>query len=376
MRRREGLQSAHGRIFVETEVDVKRDDFKRLLCGEAPSFEVEGNEGQRATVEPELTLVMSEDLSEQKLIADGFTVSFEDGKEKTFKSFDETEEYLKRIGAIKDGEIHVVSFGDGYKTLDEYEEAKAFEHIGMEGLLLKYGVTADSFSLSCPYGDGFDKDHPFGTVYIDEDAAKTALAELKRVQYETAKSQFELISDAEREELPPFDELYNDIGEEFAAYLKKHRKKAEKNDGNTFFCDEFARGRTKYTAPQELWHIYMAHDFIGACGFLLKKMGANTIMRPLDYELRQDINKALKDNLIRTEITFCTHCTVSSQLSKVFYFRLNEKTSEWLSRFSTDYDLEELQDLAFYGDGKILFSSCTHERFHCDCTTKTDKEIK
>ena len=118
----------------------------------------------------------------------------------------------------------------------------------------------------------------------------------------------------------------------------------------------------------ELWHAYSAVDFTGTCEYILEKLKKEQTERPLTEELESDENKALKDNLIKTEVTFVWHCTSSSELSKVFYFKLNDDTVEWLKRFKSDYDLELLEDLAFYKKGKLLFSSCTHERFHSDCT--------
>ena len=71
-------------------------------------------------------------------------------------------------------------------------------------------------------------------------------------------------------------------------------------------------------------------------------------------------------NVIDYEYSFITHCTEGS-LSNTLYFALNEDTKAWLLQFKNDFEIKgELEDLAFYKKGELVFSSCTHERFHGD----------
>ena len=45
-----------------------------------------------------------------------------------------------------------------------------------------------------------------------------------------------------------------------------------------------------------------------------------------------------------------------------------EETKKWLLQFDTDYDIDPFEDLAFYKENTLLFSSCTHEGYHEDFT--------
>lgn len=93
-------------------------------------------------------------------------------------------------------------------------------------------------------------------------------------------------------------------------------------------------------------------------------MKNSPVEKPLCAEL--DGEEVLKFNLQDIKAGFVWHCNVSSELSKTFFFELNEDTKKWLLRHGNDYAFEILQDLAFYNGDKLLFSSCTHERFHTD----------
>ena len=97
---------------------------------------------------------------------------------------------------------------------------------------------------------------------------------------------------------------------------------------------------------------------------------ADMSKKDLFNDLRTEENEVLYENLIKKEIGFSNHCTETGSLLLTYYFKLNNQTKAWLSQFKTDYDLNGLEDLAFYKNGKIMFSSCTHERFHTDLSKK------
>lgn len=63
---------------------------------------------------------------------------------------------------------------------------------------------------------------------------------------------------------------------------------------------------------------------------------------------------------------------MSGELATVFTFKLNDRTRDWLKArkddYGFDYNGQRLDDLALYCGDKILFSSCTHEHYHCDCS--------
>ncbi len=87
---------------------------------------------------------------------------------------------------------------------------------------------------------------------------------------------------------------------------------------------------------------------------------------PTAEELEQERFLALKPYVISVTGSNSWHCTTTGGFYKIFRFRLTEETKIWLLQYKTDYDLVDLEDLAFYKGEKLLFSSCTHEGFHCD----------
>lgn len=281
------------------------------------------------------------------------------GETKKFKNDKKLIRYLESAGAYEDGEVKVAFLGEDRMTVEEYREMLAFDNLNMAGLLEKYLPLADSFSLTCAYGKNS----------ISEKLANEALGKVKKACYETAEREFNGVSEDERKKLPPFSEIYADIEKEYEDYCRQHFALIEANDGYACFTDVFSGDRI-YSSLDELWHAYSSVDFTGTCAYVLDKLKKLETVRPLTEEIETEENKCLKDNLIKTEVTFCWHCTTSSELSKVFYIKLNEQTVNWLKKFESDYDLNNLEDLAFYKKGKLLFSSCTHERFHSDCSKK------
>lgn len=268
---------------------------------------------------------------------------------------------LEDAGSYENGEIKVKYIGEEKLTVEEYTERLAFDKLDMEGLLEKYLPLADSFSLTCPYGKNG----------ISEELAADALKKVKEKLYRMAEAEFAKASEEDRSKLPPFKKIYEDIESEYKDYCRQNAALIEANDGYACFTDSFSGDRI-YSSLYELWHTYNAVDFVGTCEYVLSKLKKCENVRPIEEELETEENRCLKDNLIKTEVTFFWHCTLSGELSKVFYIKLNKDTAEWLKRFKSDYDLDLLEDLAFYKKGKLLFSSCTHERFHSDCTK--DKE--
>jgi hypothetical protein len=115
----------------------------------------------------------------------------------------------------------------------------------------------------------------------------------------------------------------------------------------------------------ELWHFY---HHIGTYYHTYKKtvekLKKNTKDRPLDTSFKNEKMKALYKHLDKHEITFTWHCTTSSRLSVVYYFRLNEESKRWLMQYESDLDIAPLDDLAFDKNGELLFSSCTHEGYN------------
>ncbi|MDE7440484.1 MAG: hypothetical protein K2N23_08270 [Clostridia bacterium] len=298
--------------------------------------------------------VMGIKITKNKFVRVSCYVTYGD-ETKKFKNDKKLLKYLESAGAYENGEVNVKGIGEDKMTVEEYEAMLEFDKLDMAGLLEKYLPLADSFSLTCAYGEN----------RISEELAAEALKKVKEKSFKMAETEFMGVSEEERKKLPPFKEIYADIENEYKNYCRQNSTLIEANDGYACFTDVFSGDRI-YSSLDELWHAYSAVDFTGTCAYILDKLKKAETTRPLTEELDTEENKCLKDNLINTEVTFCWHCTQSSELSKVFYIKLNEDTVNWLKQFVSDYDLNLLEDLAFYKKGKLLFSSCTHERFHTD----------
>lgn len=167
------------------------------------------------------------------------------------------------------------------------------------------------------------------------------------------------------ENLLPFENLYQEIEKECLSFSEKYKEKYLKKHGffeNSFICDHVGQ-ETKYKEPLSFfWRFYhtlgMELDYEVYLDDLIQK---NNKLKPL-AKLKDDL---LKSNLINYEISFQNHCTESSVLMINYYFYLNEDTRAWLLQFKSDFDLsDEFEDLAFYQNGELKFSSCTHEKYN------------
>lgn len=317
------------------------------------SMEFEGSGGV-IEIEP----IVSIKVPKNEIVRQSCCVTYA-GQTSKIKGDKKLLKFLEDNGAKQDGEYRVKSVGSDKLTVEEYRKRLAFDKLDMQGLLEKYLPLADSFSLTCAYGE-------YG---ISEEKANEALKTVREDCYKTAEAQFLLAAESERKKLPPFKTIYADIEKEYREYCREHSALIDANDGYACFSDVFS-GDKVYSSLYELWHTYNEVDFAGTCEYILEKLKKCENSRPIDKELDCGENAVLKDNLIKTEVTFVWHCTRSAELSKVFHIKLNEDTVGWLKKFKTDYDLDALEDLAFYKKGKLLFSSCTHERFHVDCSEK------
>ncbi|MCD7728483.1 MAG: hypothetical protein LUI60_01035 [Clostridia bacterium] len=296
-----------------------------------------------------------------------FTVS--DGKEPDFSEkllgyaiycgdeklheYPSAEEFLCCAGGLSQSGMLEVTNIDGFDSLEKFRESIDFNSISMNGLLQKY-ADCDEFSLTCAcYGADGKK------LHVDSAEAEKAYKKLQENQYELCLSQFMYESEEDKKQLPDFGTLYADIMAEVEALYKRRRKRP------LFPCDMYTEGKMKYKQDiSALWHIYSAAGFLQECREdLAERVGiADSGFNPMDSGLYAP----LKPYVTRTEVTYCWHCTTSGSLSRVFYIQLNGQTKNWLLQFKDDYALEYLDDLAFYKDGKLQFSSCTHEGFHTD----------
>lgn len=195
-----------------------------------------------------------------------------------------------------------------------------------------------------------------------EDLLKNHLVSVKKL----LKERYDYFSETEKN-LPDFETVFHEIVDECESFYKNLCFKNEnklKHDGSPFICDHVGKD-TKYSKPLNLfWHFY--HEIQNA-------MFSLSELQKLPSCEKFDIHKIITDqqdailikNFIKYEYTYSTHCTIGI-LQLVLYFKLNDKTKNWLMQFKTDFDLENsnFEDLAIYKKDKIEFSSCTHERFN------------
>lgn len=322
----------------------------------------------------DMNLVLNESGGALKRV--GYTVEFCKGEktvDKTLKTIDKLFSYLKKEQVVGSDDVTVIKYNNRFHTYQQYLDALAFDKIDMTGLLEKYLPHADRFSLTCPYSMDCDIDHPFGKNRLSSEHADYAVKTARTQILQYLKRVYEKIPDADKQDLPPFDTLIDSITKEIENYRATlGEKKIGENGGSSFICDQFSMGESHYKSPQELWHFYHNLDTLFMYSWISNTMQKALIERPLDAELNSEYYSPLKQDLIDIEVTFCWHCTSSSQLSKVFYFRITDNSVAWLKKLKNDYDMQELEDLAFYNGDKLLFSSCTHEGFHNDFIDSAD----
>ena len=281
-------------------------------------------------------------------------------KNKSYKSYKTLIKALTALQMIDGESVSLLSINDNFDTVEDYVSDVEFNNLDMKGLIEKY-ATADSFELVLPYGNNYSMQNPLGTVALKEEHGKESIKILENEFMQKIASAYANLSEEQKQSLPKYDELIKDITEEINAQIKKAKGKM------VFMCDRVSQGKTKYAQPIEFfWHAYFNLQFIIDRKAEVIKMQDLPDKIPLDLELDDKNNKPLKDNLISITPTFVTHCTTSGALSKVFKFKLNDATKQWLMRFKDDYNIEGFEDLAFYKGEKLLFSSCTHEGFHSD----------
>ncbi len=168
--------------------------------------------------------------------------------------------------------------------------------------------------------------------------------------------------------LPSYDSFFDEITNEVKCFMKKYPVIDIYYGDSPFICDHVGKD-TKYSEPiQYIWHFY---HIIHHCLMSLESLiGLDACEKFEPVQLDKECNKELKPYFLRYEFTYDTHCT-SGPLQVVYYFALNEKTRSWLNQFKTDYSFYEkgaidsgFEDLALYKNGKLEFSSCTHEQIN------------
>ena len=292
------------------------------------------------------------DVTECKFYSKGYTVAILDRKNKKCRSYEMLIKFLKKEKVLTEDSVTLVSINDRFSSLREYEEELVFDALNMRGLIEKYENIADSFVLVGGANE---------TCPISPSEAEKILSVTEQEFLERNKKAYQNLSDEVRAVLPDFKTLCAEIKAEVNAAFD-----AKKGDEPLFMCDQVADGKTRYHEPMDFfWHMYHNTEFLSERQRELEKRISNAAA-PLPSELADERFCALKPFLISYAPAYSWHCTTTSCLCNVYRFRLTEETKQWLLQFETDYELDGLEDLAFYQGEKLLFSSCTHEGFHSD----------
>ena len=303
-----------------------------------------------------------------------YNVDYNETKRKC-KNFTTLMNFLNRVGALQKGGISVIAIGGKQKSfksfIDEYEKAQAFKSLDMQGLIKKYGSLADSFEIVTPFSpyETYTEENPNGIFRLSKEDGERAITLLDKEIKEILLSLYDKLPKVQKNQLPDFPVLCENIKVEILTHMCKNKKELAKTDESPFLCDNIHKGKTQYAKPHKFfWHMYHSLQFLVECIQSVEAMKLNSKERHLDLELNDEKNSVLKPYLISVTPTFTWHCTTQNFLSLVFRFRLTEETKKWLLQFDTDYDIDPFEDLAFYKGNTLLFSSCTHEGYHKDFT--------
>ena len=249
---------------------------------------------------------------------------------------------IKRLNSLI-RKLHIKDVIDIYRindcnSMDEYNDKILFQNGDMQYLLNKYS-TANVFSLSHEFLD---------EIYV----SKKEYELIKNKALETTKkSLLNIYNNSDYRDIE-FEVLFNDI-------LDECKKKDD------IYLSDKVGVLTKYSEPKDFfWHFYT-----GGC-FILKqnnKLDKCLKLKEDNRDLVLDKYPELKPYIKRKELLFGNHTTLSTNLFSTYYIELNDITKKWLLNHHTIYDFaNDLWDLAFYIDDKLIFSSCTHEMYHDD----------
>ena len=336
------------------------NDLKFLLEDEKVSALVIKNKEKRIDIIRKISIYMNfDDLSDERngqLIDKGYQVNI---NEETidFESFEQLLEFLK----LEDQQlIALLSINNQFNSIQEYLEDKAFNNLDMQGIISKYEKEADSFVLVAPY-----EEELLDEMYVEfgDDSKSETINDLENKIITKLKGYYDIyLDDIKKTTNKSFETIIDDIKQE----IRKALMQAERDNVLMFLCDKVHVGKTLYQEPQQFfWHAYHDLQFLIECESNIDLVENNQFEYLEKNTIINDL-RTLKPWLISFNTSYSWHCTTTNRLSIVFKFQLNEETKKYLLKFKTDYDLKGLEDLAFYKGEKLLFSSCTHERFHAD----------
>ena len=284
----------------------------------------------------------------------GYCVTL-NGVKRDFSSLQNMVKFLLEEGFINNGEILISKINGEYTSFEQFNRAVAFENATMGEIIEKsIELGAKSFVLVSPLQKAITKDYPFGVQKIDEEMAKEIFEESLQGVIERSKALYKN-KIKQGEVLPEFNFIMQEI---YSLWFQCFS--ADSTEGLNLFREACKKVENNL----DIIDFYNEFLILGEQKVCLDKTVENKFELAFDLEFDQPQNALLGDYLSDIEVTFSWHTTTTTRLYKVFKFELNEQTKGWLMQFENDYKIEGFEDLAFYAGDELIFSSCTHEKFH------------
>ena len=240
------------------------------------------------------------------------------------------------------------------KILNEFSECDVFS---LTGKAFKYDISISDEELEKDMGKLSLKDRKkyleqyIVNYRVTEEEIIDALnkvedycKEEKRKIYENSKDKFV--------NYPKFDDLYEEIKKECYEFNSK---------GEGRFIADCVGSKTKYGNEHRGFFYSLYHDISMN---IERQKDKDKYCNKDGMDPLEQIPDEIKDEFLYYEISYFNSVTVSSVPMINYYFKLNDKTKDYLLKFRNDFCLDELEDLTFYKDGEIKFFSCTHELFN------------
>lgn len=245
---------------------------------------------------------------------------------------------------------------------------KTIDIVDFEKLVEFLSTKADSFSFTADYKKRL----------TEKDCTEYIAADKQRRYNEVRRLWDEVVPKEEKKYLPAFEDICSENEKRVELYYKiKKRTEIALCAMSKTQCLAFSHSKgeerlLKFNADEALFgskfkdirgidQIYNAYD-----SHADSKIYAELLLNKQD-EYSENYGLAELDlphnHLIREELTNCWPSTSTTALHRVFYFSMNDESKQWLLSYKLLSKLP-LEDIAFYKNGKVVFSVCTHENFY------------
>lgn len=283
--------------------------------------------------------------------ATGFTLPPK-GEKKSFSHFEALKRHLKRVEALRGEEAILISVDRRYSTAEDFLKNAPFQRASMSELLSRYSAKADSFELAAPFDGRIDKAHPTGFYYLPPEKGEEAVKECYTLLLIRLKEEYLSLKKE-----PPFDEIEASVRAIVQKNLPENEARAELKTAAQLCGEGFL---PVFTGLFDAMTLALKQR-----AALAKKAG-NILLRPPHLDLADEKYEVLKHYLKSVRVTFFVHNRASEELKMVYRFFLNKETKDYLSSYSSDYEMRGLEDLAFFREEKMIFCSHTREKKHFD----------